>query len=333
MKKILTLILFATMMLTTNGAFAQNNLVATLNHEGAISYFYGSNALVNAHEAATHGDVITLSVGTFNPTTITKAVTIYGSGMEFTIYEGQVTAISGDFSINITDEVDTPLLIQGIYSRSSITVTQVPDNSQLLKSRLSYVDVRDEITFIHCKITYSFSSESGQKNLYNCFMSQDGPMNNVQAYNCVVIYSHNSGYSNPYYANGTSNSSFYNCIICQKEDQSNRVFPSSNTIYNSVGIGNNYLFSSIIGIKNSYSNYESIFKEYSGTYSDTVSFELTDEAKTAYLGYDGTQIGVYGNSTPYDPRPTVPLITTYQVAPTAINGKVSVNIVINGGAE
>ncbi len=59
-------------------------LLATLNHEGSISPYYGSSALQEAYNAANHGDVITLSSGSFLGTDIKKAITLRGAGMTVT---------------------------------------------------------------------------------------------------------------------------------------------------------------------------------------------------------------------------------------------------------
>jgi hypothetical protein len=59
--------------------------VATLEHNGTLSNYYGENALATAHEAAVNGDVITLSSGQFESSgylTITKAITIRGAGFQ-----------------------------------------------------------------------------------------------------------------------------------------------------------------------------------------------------------------------------------------------------------
>ncbi len=72
--------LMAAIMVVTM-SFAQSSTLATLSHNGQMSIFYGSDALKSAHDAAQHGDVITLSSGTFNGVTITKALTIRGAGM------------------------------------------------------------------------------------------------------------------------------------------------------------------------------------------------------------------------------------------------------------
>ena len=57
------------------GLFAQSSSIATLNHDGNVSVFYGAHAFREAHSAAVHGDAITLSSGTFVSVDITKNIT------------------------------------------------------------------------------------------------------------------------------------------------------------------------------------------------------------------------------------------------------------------
>jgi len=37
-------------------------------------------------------------------------------------------------------------------------------------------------------------------------------------------------------------------------------------------------------------------------------YELTNEAQTAYIGTDGTQVGIYGNVSPFNTTLTIPHI-------------------------
>ena len=63
------------------------------------------------------------------------------------------------------------------------------------------------------------------------------------------------------------------------------------------------------------------------TYNDSEKYDLTDEAKTKYLGTDGKQIGIYGGSLPYEEDPTTPQITKCNVAAkSTADGKLSVDI-------
>ena len=80
----------------------------------------------------------------------------------------------------------------------------------------------------------------------------------------------------------------------------------------------------------SHSSYAEIFKSFTGTYSDAETFELTDEAKTKYLGTDGTQIGLHGGLMPYTSIPSYPRITKMNVASkTTADGKLSVDIEVS----
>ena len=67
---------------------AQDVQLATLQQGEDLKVFYGADALKNALDAASTGDLITLSAGTFNDVTITKAVTIQGAGYVTDVQSG-----------------------------------------------------------------------------------------------------------------------------------------------------------------------------------------------------------------------------------------------------
>ncbi len=81
------------------------------------------------------------------------------------------------------------------------------------------------------------------------------------------------------------------------------------------------------------SDYASLFKTYTGAALDKLdseNFQLTDAAKTQYLGTDGTEIGIYGGSLPFDPTTSNPQITKCNVASkSTADGKLSVDIEVN----
>ena len=70
MKKLFSLALL-TMMMVTGKTFAQSSMLATLSHEGEITTYYGATAYRDAVNAAAHGDIITLSSGSFAAVNIT----------------------------------------------------------------------------------------------------------------------------------------------------------------------------------------------------------------------------------------------------------------------
>ena len=78
-----------------------------------------------------------------------------------------------------------------------------------------------------------------------------------------------------------------------------------------------------------------VFKTYTGgDIIDGETFELTEEAKSKYLGDDGTQVGIYGGIYPYNPTTTAPQIKKFDVArKSTAEGKLQVDIEVSAGAE
>lgn len=332
------------------GGFAQSSMLATLTHDGQVSTFYGATALKQAHEAAVSGDVVTLSSGTFVATDITKALTIRGAGMGIdTLSQTEPTVISGDFKINIPETTDEArsgtvahrLTLEGIYHNQTIRYEGTLKNAMFLKCRLKTVtygssNIRKlkDASFIHCRIAeqlylyddcsascvncaiqgpQSYSSSTSNFEFMNCVISSGG-LDNVHSSsfkNCVLRY---SGSPNMYYGDIESGNTAYNCV------------------YHG---GNSNPFENITNSTNKkVDDIKELFKTYAGQNLgnlDSETFELTDAAKTKYLGMDGTtQVGIHGGSLPFDPVPSNPQITKCNVAAkSTADGKLSVDIQIN----
>lgn len=316
-------------------ASAQSSMLATLNHEGNISTFYGTTALREAHAAAVHGDVITLSSGSFVSTDITKAITLRGAGMELdTIHGTEPTVISGDFTINIADTIEHRLTIEGIYNNNNIFYDGILKNAIFLKNRFHNFDAHDmhasthgvlkNATFIHCRIAYSLRlAENSSASCLSC-MIQDAYTNNsltsnFELINCVIKSS----------VEYLQSSTLKNCVIANAEYSYNYLHKTS-LAYNCIA-ANVYTFNNIPNSTNTIvEDLTTVFKTYNGEKLeklDSENFELTDEAKTKYLGMDGTQVGIYGGSLPFTSVPTNPQITKCNVAAkSTADGKLSVDI-------
>ena len=120
-------------------SYAQSSLIATLSHDGEISTFYGNSALREAHAAAQHGDIITLSSGSFTSVNINKAITLRGAGMQVdTIAKTNPTVITGNFIIDIPDSVKQRLTVEGLYCSEVIDVKYLK-NASFLKDRLKCI--------------------------------------------------------------------------------------------------------------------------------------------------------------------------------------------------
>lgn len=314
-------------------SFAQSSLLATLSHEGQISTFYGATALREAHSAATHGDIITLSSGTFVSVNITKAITLRGAGMAIdTVHNTLPTVISGNFIINIADSVSQKLTMEGVYSNDYIGYVNV-NNPVFLKSRFriigfnnnSNTDKIKDAMFVHCRIAEKIHfvgncSASLINCIVNCPNSSNDKTSNFELTNCVV-----------YDYNDVKASSYINCVLISGKDYNSLEYLfSSCSAYNNIS-NNGSSFCYIPNKTNrTVEKIETIFKTYKGgefKNLDSENFELTDAAKAKYLGSDGTQVGIYGGMLPYNTTPSNPQITKCKVASkSTADGKLSVDI-------
>ncbi len=288
-------------------SYAQSSLIATLSHDGEISTFYGTSALREAHEAAQHGDIITLSSGSFTSVNITKAITLRGAGMQVdTIAKTNPTMILGDFDITIPDSAEQRLMMEGLHHNGSINIKCKLNNATFLKDLIGEIKIDNKnsqiinSTFIHCIIKgYSVtSSENNSASFINCYIYKPyGYKSSHEFTNCIV-----REIGNIY------NSTLNNCILYDTEYQGwsqgsgnygARKLDSSNSANYCLGRNNNQtIFSElIVNTKNYiYTDISSIFKTFKGDYTNEETFELTDEAKAKYLGSDGTEVGIHGGS-------------------------------------
>ena len=350
MKKVFLSLVAATM--ATSTVFAQGSLLATLSHEGNISAYYGAEALKAAMAEAQAGDVITLSSGQFNAVAIDKPITLRGAGMSNStdsLNSHEPTIVQNAFTISIADSLSSRLLVEGIYFKNGITYSGTIKNAQFMKCRfLNFIAGTGgkivNSSFIHCRFLNGFTMNNNSSNAYFINSLVCNPKNytsgtntsNIEFDNCVVKFDASNG-SVPGYV---QNAYYKNCII-QATYDSNKSIPSSCTAYNCVGINtfsssyNEDLFqymSSQNTTNKTVTSLSALFKTYSktssGTYiQDIDDFTLTDTAAAQYLGTDGTQVGVYGGSLPYDEDPTIPQITKCNVASkSTADGKLSVDI-------
>lgn len=315
-------------MLCGANTFAQSSLMATLSHDGRISTFYGASALQEAHAAADHGDVITLSSGSFAGVDITKAVTIRGAGMEVdTVHAIEPTVITENFKIDIADSVTNILTMEGIYHNREIEVGNLK-NAMFLKCRFYRVGKETtaeqsslkDVNFINCRIASRYSDGSGgsaafiNSIVYGIF----GQYGNYSFINSILF---GEDYVN--------DSEFKNCILVEVGSN------SSCSYYNNLFI-NNYTGGAISDIPNATNVHVNMsdarIANLLGNYSDSNPYTLTEEAKNILKGTDGTEVGIYGGNIPYDATPTNPRITKFEVSPkTTADGKLSVDIEVNGG--
>lgn len=335
MKKLFSLLVVA--LVSTTSIFAQSKLVATLTHGDIVTVFYEANAFAKAHDAATSGDVITLSEGEFNSFTITKAVTIRGTGID----AASPTRV-GEMTLEIPESDTNHFSIEGVRF-NTLTLKGSCIEPTFLKCQINRMyahegSIKDAI-FVNCKFTDIFqmggSTTAKFSHCYvNWYENESNYTSEAQFLNCVI-----GGYL--YYFR---RSTFINSIICGSYggDGSGRL-PAEAIAMNCIALcysvtsyGDVYyntdIYSDMQGsqVSCSTSTYEEIFKEYKASYADSQTFELTDEAKTKFLGTDGKEIGLYGGQYPYTSTPAYPRITKLNVAKQATaDDKLSVEIEVS----
>ena len=308
-------------------ALAQNQM-ATLQHGDSITrVFYGSNALVSAHQAAVDGDVITLSSGSFSANigsyffTLTKNLTIRGAGcVSDTLTHTERTVISG-FYVGSNSSLAT---MEGIYINGNI-------------NNLGNVT---NVKFVKCYI-YNISSSSTWSNsqVVNCIIKNFAPkiyntsfINSVvrfSAYNQDDIYQLNSFYNSVVlFDNGVNikNLNAYNSIIATVSDHT----ISNCTFSNCIGIktGETSLFEGQLNQTNMVvDDFADVFETFDGTVVFDNIYQLKEEIALSFLGNDGTEVGLYGGMMPYSTRLPYMIMKRCNVASrSTIDGKLSVDI-------
>lgn len=323
------LLLTLAVLLTVTCAAAQSTQVATLSHDGTITSFTSAYALRDAYNAAVDGDVITLSSGAFAAISLEKRITVRGAGMGVKVDKTdpyiEPTLLTGDFSIKADGDGTNNFKLEGILCENTVSLKGVIDSqfSKCKFKKLAYDTGHGgftNVTFINC-IVYESANfcYNASMNLYGCYLKE------------------------PFFSGNNSLFTLTNCILDDENTFDDNACVVKNSIYinrtdyqycsnrgnasNSIWIGKyaeNCPFNTTLESHNNafVPDGMNVFKE--GTF-----YQLTDEAKK-YIGDDGTEVGIYGGSLGFDPTPTNPQITKFNVAPkTTADGKLSVDIEVN----
>lgn len=294
-------------------ALAQN-LVATLKHGDNISFYYGANALVSAHNAAETGDIITLSSGSFAPTTITKAITLRGAGcVEDTISSVHPTVISGSMRFFVSD-AENHLNVEGIFFNEETLFSNL-HSPKFVKCNFNslsidyYTHQMNNAQFVNCVINnfnfnrttnttlinsvvwteQSLGSSDYTLTAFNSVIGLTECAQAVTAYNCIFINNSWASCLNQY-------SVAYNCIGIRNDNPSDySVFQV--TSYNCMEVN----------------ELSEVFETFTGDFYYEELFILKEEIATGFLGDDGTEVGIHGGYVPYTARPSYQIVRQYNV--------------------
>lgn len=238
-------------------------------------------------------------------------------------------------TFKISEGAEGRLIIEGLCFKNDVLfqgkIVNPLFEKTIFQEKLStdYQDVLVTPTYIHC-FAKKGASYGTNNTFINCVLGEvncaDGYYNTYE--NCVVI----TGGSEAWYI--VRNQTFKNCILVSTTTYKTYALDSSCPAFNCLAIYNaaltssNSIFDSVGNNTNTEirDNGSSVFKTYAGTFTDNETFELKDEAASTYLGHDGTQVGIYGGTAPFDPTPSNPQVTKFEVDSSTANGKLTVKI-------
>ncbi|WP_044263857.1 hypothetical protein [Bacteroides timonensis] len=348
MKKVLFSLVMACVAISS--AKAQDVLLATLQKGETTQYFYGSDAFKEAMEAAENGNTITLGAGTYNAIDITKAVSIYGNGYEMRAdttsqKEGNMafpTRIAGDFAIALEAVNDTPakgLYIEGIYSADRVRITKHLSTASFVKCRfykLTFWDAEnknmttsDGVSIIHCRVANWLEPGDSQNmvvsNSIISYLGSNAATSSILLQNNVIDCPTDS-FIGTFRNNIIYRVDRYKGFESAPADHP-RLLKSECTAYNNL-----FNYDALENVVVQSSNYRVTFYGFFvSDYNDASQYTLPDEWLTQYIGTDGTQVGIYGGSSPFNTILTIPTIVSKDIAPQTENGKLKVSITVKAG--
>ena len=309
------------------GAMAeQDNRVVTCQHGSTIRAYYGADAFKSAVADAANGDIITLTAGEFNGCDVNKAVTIRGEGWKKTI-------IKSVGSFNIPQGSEYALYLEGINLDGSINNFNGNDGSEKVVISKCRIYRGNSLGFNKCTATImqsilrasSYSLYAGEYATVTCLNSQllddlstsyyasYGPERNGHWYisNCAIW-----GNVKGVHCSTIKNSTFR--VACSLEEETNT---SSHCL---VPEGSSGFFNSYY-VKPEADPWDENDLAWNNIFGEW--WEITnDNAKATYLGTDGTQVGVYGGTYPWNTTPDLPTVKWLDVTESYKNGKLNVQI-------
>lgn len=310
--------------------------IAVLQSGNNVSVFKGAGGLAAAHAAATDGDVITLSEGSFNACDITKSIAIYGAGFESneTTGTGVTKIIGSSWYIGENNGSLSNIHLEGLYlelTNSTIDKRLVfrgssIDGARLVKLYLPRVATTctsiTNMMFDQCILT------NGMQGGYNSSYASE-----LFFSNCYCGGTFN------YFWNTNSTIKFDHCI-CGKADESNPFYQCNvpvlftNSIfvmyanYDGAPVGSKFKNcictsnSSSYVLENSYHVVlGDIFDDESDmTYSATRTFKI--KQPETWIATDGSEIGIRGGNG-WSKVPATPVVKNLSVTPNGAHLNVS----------
>ena len=297
MKK--TIYAIAMMLMTGISAFSQTEDTKVILQSGAATTIYDGTQISTAIGAAKKGDILYLSEGTYDSFTIDKEILVRGVGAN--------TWIEGDVTISIPNNATlTQAVLEGVNVSGTITITQPVTNLIIRNTKVTDVKVNGALTnglIDRCWITGTFN----MNNYTDDTMVKNSKVKFISAgsltYNKCKFLNCNIGKRK----NNTTAAVFTNCIIGSYIYMTGGEISGLGTMESSVFT--NTLFNTNYGAIGSSSTQTNCYlvEAYNGVCDEGTLESRVD--LSSYLGTDGTEVGVYGGTTPFTLDPQVAKVT------------------------
>lgn len=339
MKKMFFTLALSAVMLSASAQITERRM-ATLVETDGTKVFYGANAAIDAYDVAKDGATIILSEGEFNDLTVTgKTVKIYGAGMEDAEDSGvlgtkmSVYIRAGLFSDDEGKECcvyPDGLYLEGLYMPRCYVYENkegaVLNGLTIVKCRIDGISTIEWFE-VGPKVTGMVVSQSKIDNIHfrekendvlfrNCWinsveMTRVDLKTKIIIDHCILwrVYSGTSAYY-------TNNIILHNCIPADAMAYNNILVDKDGISENAVGNGN-WCGVETIGIF--------VEEGEDGSYAPGKKFAL--KYPKTYVGTDGTEVGINGGVTPWNPVASLPRIVSSKIDNrAAADGKINVSI-------
>lgn len=286
---------------------------ALLEHNGEVS-LYDGDKIQDAINAASDGDVIYLTLGTFKPFTVTRKITIRGTG-DTSIIDGDVT-ISIPGASKLTSPVLESLAVSG----------KVHVGAQV-----------DDLIIRKCKIAnFTIGAQIDGAVIDRCYITNQLTLSSYIKGMTVVntkLYSVNAN------SGATQNTAFVNCNIYHLNSDYfsgtiiNSIIRGSYNNINSTVLINSLLNNSYVTIGSSSVTQSCYWTSSTSNLIQSNNCECVFDTYTlqskAYLGTDATVVGIYGGDTPYTLDPSVPQVTSSDIKLDTKTKKLNVKLTVS----
>ena len=320
--------LLLSMILALGFTHAKADVAPTvmLSHNGQRT-MYMYDQVQQAINAASDGDTIYLSNGSFEPFNVTKRIMVRGTGPETIISGGCTVYIAGQNPLSMP-------VLDALTFTGNVSVTCANKQLTIRKCQMNDLNFTEsdfhDVKLDRCDIQGTLHLTQKVKE-FNCFNTK---IRTLQPYD----YLHGSAYFNHCNIreiNDTILATFDNCVLryCKAWHHNSDYGTCIGGCTLNYCIYRDYYSYVDIG-STSYNSSTTFLYNPSVTMNNCYSVDIRSEnvvgySSSSYLGNDGTMVGCYGGQNPFRRTPELPRVTKSSVQVDAVNKKLNVTLTLS----